>query len=65
VQEGRVAMQDALKAATHPHDFKLLVSSDGMRSSSAETVFAEQIQEPQEASAENGAEPSPTGVPGA
>ena len=40
VQQGRVSMEDALKAATHPHDFKLLVSSDGMRSSSAESVFA-------------------------
>ena len=26
VQQGRIAMEDALKAATHPHDFKLLVS---------------------------------------
>jgi twitching motility protein PilT len=31
VQAGRVAMDDALKAATSPHDFKLLVSSDGQR----------------------------------
>ena len=40
VQPGRVAMEDALKAATHPHDFKLLVSSDGQRSTSVESVFA-------------------------
>jgi twitching motility protein PilT len=39
VQAGRVAMDDALKAATHPHDFKLLVSSDGQRHTSAESVF--------------------------
>jgi twitching motility protein PilT len=39
VQTGRVSMADALKAATHPHDFKLLVSSDGQRASSAEAVF--------------------------
>jgi twitching motility protein PilT len=39
VQAGRVAMDDALKAATHQHDFKLLVSSDGQRSTSVESVF--------------------------
>ncbi|HEY1274503.1 MAG TPA: type IV pilus twitching motility protein PilT [Thermoleophilaceae bacterium] len=40
VQEGRVSMEDALRAATHPHDFKLMVSSDGQRSTSVEQVFA-------------------------
>jgi twitching motility protein PilT len=39
VQAGRVAMDDALKAATHPHDFKLLVSSDGQRHTSVDSVF--------------------------
>jgi twitching motility protein PilT len=65
VQQGRVAMADALKAATHPHDFKLLVSSDGMRSSSAESVFAPEEDEQPDASAANGAQPSVTGAPGA
>ncbi len=41
VQKGYVSMEDALKASTHPHDFKLLVSSDGQRSTSVEQVFAE------------------------
>jgi twitching motility protein PilT len=64
VQEGRVAMNDALKAATHPHDFKLLVSSDGLRSTSVESVIATaEEQEPSPPS--NGAEPSVTGAPGA
>jgi twitching motility protein PilT len=40
VQAGRVSMEDALNAATHPHDFKLLVTSDGQRSTSVEHVFA-------------------------
>jgi twitching motility protein PilT len=40
VQDGRVSMDEALKAATHPHDFKLLVSSDGQRSTSVENVIA-------------------------
>jgi twitching motility protein PilT len=43
VQDGRVSMQDALKAATHPHDFKLLVSSDGQRSTSVDQVFAADV----------------------
>jgi twitching motility protein PilT len=41
VQANRVSMEDALRAATHPHDFKLLVSSDGQRSTSVDQVFAE------------------------
>jgi len=41
VQAGRVTMDEALKAATHPHDFKLLVSSDGQRSTSVDQVFEE------------------------
>jgi twitching motility protein PilT len=40
VQEDRVSMDEALKAATHPHDFKLLVASDGQRSTSVENVVA-------------------------
>jgi twitching motility protein PilT len=40
VQAGRVSMEDALKAATHPHDFKLLVSSGGQRSTSVEQALA-------------------------
>ena len=40
VQAGRVSMEEALRAATHPHDFKLLVSSDGQRSTSVDQVFA-------------------------
>ena len=41
VQAGRVAMDDALKAASHPHDFKLLVSSDGQRSTSVDSMFSD------------------------
>ena len=39
-------MDDALKAATHPHDFKLLVSSDGQRHTSVESVFRDDDQQP-------------------
>jgi twitching motility protein PilT len=40
VQAGRVSMEEALRAATHPHDFKLLVSSDGQRSTSVDHVYS-------------------------
>jgi twitching motility protein PilT len=42
VRHGRVSMEDALKASTHPHDFKLLVSSDGMRSTAVESVLGDE-----------------------
>lgn len=40
VQQGLVSMQDAIKAASSPHDFKLMVASDGQRSTSVDQVFA-------------------------
>jgi twitching motility protein PilT len=40
VQAGRVSMEEALKAATAPHDFKLLVAADGQRSTSVEQLMA-------------------------
>jgi twitching motility protein PilT len=57
VQAGRVAMDQALKAATHPHDFKLLVSSDGQRHTSVESVFREE----EDATAVSGAPGPPSG----
>ncbi|HEV3376913.1 MAG TPA: PilT/PilU family type 4a pilus ATPase [Thermoleophilaceae bacterium] len=56
VQAGRVAMDDALKAATSPHDFKLLVSSDGQRHTSVESVFGKED--------EAEAEPAISALPG-
>jgi twitching motility protein PilT len=38
VQAGRVSMEDALRAATSPHDFKLLVAADGRQATSMEDV---------------------------
>jgi twitching motility protein PilT len=37
-QAGKVAMDDALRIATSPHDFKLLVAADGRRSTSMEDI---------------------------
>jgi twitching motility protein PilT len=40
-QAGKISMEEALKAATHPHDFKLLVASGGIRSTAVEHVHGE------------------------
>jgi hypothetical protein len=48
-------MEDALKAATHPHDFRLLVASDGKRHTSVDTVLDDEL---------GGGEPAVSGVPG-
>ena len=40
VQAGRVTMDEALRAATSPHDFKLMVASDGRRSTSVEQLMS-------------------------
>ncbi len=39
VQSGRVTMEEALRTATSPHDFKLMVASDGQRSTSVEAIM--------------------------
>ncbi len=44
VDAGWVSMEVALKAATNPHDFKLLVASEGQRSTSVEHVMAAEDQ---------------------
>ena len=53
-QAGRVSMEEALKAATHPHDFKLLVAAEGQRSTSVEQVTQDE---------QNGGTPAVSGVP--
>ena len=40
VQAGRVSVEDALSAATSPHDFKLLVASGGQRSTSVDQLIS-------------------------
>jgi twitching motility protein PilT len=42
LQGGRISMEEALKAATHPHDFKLLVAAEGRRSTSMADVTPSQ-----------------------
>jgi twitching motility protein PilT len=38
LQAGRITMETALRTATHPHDFKLLVAADGRKSTSMEDL---------------------------
>ncbi len=38
-QAGRISMEDALRAATSPHDFKLLVASEGRTSTSMDDMI--------------------------
>jgi twitching motility protein PilT len=40
LQASRISMDDAMRAATHQHDFKLLVAAEGQRSTSVEHVMA-------------------------
>src|SRR5919197_4510280 len=39
-RDGKILMDEALKAATHPHDFKLLVASEGQRSTSVDQIYS-------------------------
>ena len=41
VQAGRVTMEEAMRTATSPHDFKLMVASDGQRSTSVEQLMGD------------------------
>ena len=40
VQSGKVSMEEALRSATSPHDFKLMVAADGQRSTSVEQLMS-------------------------
>jgi twitching motility protein PilT len=44
-QQGKISMDEALKAATHPHDFKLLVAAEGQRSTSVEQIYSADASE--------------------
>ena len=65
VQAGRINMEEALKASTHPHDFKLLVAAEGRRSTSMVDVAALQGADEDEPAAAptnpngNGHQPAP------
>jgi len=53
VKSGRVTIDDALRAASSPHEFKLLLAADGRRGTTMEDVSAADAKRP--ASQQNGA----------
>ncbi|MGZ4201300.1 MAG: type IV pilus twitching motility protein PilT [Thermoleophilaceae bacterium] len=59
LQAGRINLDEALKASTHPHDFKLLVAAEGRRSTSMADVA------PREDADEGDPAPVPTNGNGA
>jgi len=63
VQAGRVSMEEALRNATHPHDFKLLVSSDGQRSTSVENVMGPADDDDSDTGTNGNAQFAGTGLP--
>jgi twitching motility protein PilT len=63
-QAGRVAMEDALRVASSPHDFKLLVAGDGRTSTSMEDVGGPSPEPRPETPAPAPRRPAPT-VPAA
>jgi twitching motility protein PilT len=60
-RHGIISLEQALEAASHPHDFKLLVAAEGQRSTSVEHVFGAGDQHRVDEAATNGehARPEP------
>ena len=44
VKAGRVTFEDAMRVASSPHDFKLLMQADGRRGTTMEDVAAAEAQ---------------------
>ncbi len=62
VQAGRIAMDEALLAATSPHDFKLLVAAQGRRGTTMRDVAEEPAAPPDEEPQAPVVEPAPEPV---
>jgi twitching motility protein PilT len=60
LQAGRISMEDAMRAATHPHDFKLLVAAEGQTHTSMEDLQEERRGAPEPPAPA----PAPTTAPG-
>jgi twitching motility protein PilT len=58
-RHGIISLEQALEAASHPHDFKLLVAAEGQRSTSVEHVYGSSTEEEgDEPAAPNGEQPA-------
>ena len=51
-RDGVISLEMALETATHPHDFKLLVASEGQRSTSVTQLYGEGDESGQNGSAD-------------
>jgi twitching motility protein PilT len=62
LQAGRVSMEDALRVASSPHDFKLLVQAEGRMGTTMEDVAAAESRRggsSPDAARSAGAQPAP------
>jgi twitching motility protein PilT len=62
-RSGTISYETAVSTATHPHDFKLMVASEGQRSSSVEQIYADATDK--EGGDRQGNGSAPPGAPGA
>jgi twitching motility protein PilT len=63
-QAGRVSMEDALRVASSPHDFKLLVAGDGRTATSMDDLAgSDHVSAVTSSSSSSSPEPEPTTVP--
>jgi twitching motility protein PilT len=62
-QAGRVSMEDAIKVASSPHDFKLLVAAEGRTATSMEDLMDAGNRESGSAGPDTLRSPVPTGAP--
>ena len=62
-EDRKISMDEALKAATHPHDFKLLVAAEGQRSTSVDQIYSQDHSQdappPSRAPSDSPAPPAP------
>ena len=62
VKAGRVTFEDAMRVASSPHDFKLLMQADGRRGTTMEDVAEARREAPSESSAQQPAPGAPLTV---
>ena len=63
VTAGRVTVEDAMKAATSPHDFKLLLETEGRRGTTMDDVVAFEERRETNSDPANDPRPAPSASP--
>jgi twitching motility protein PilT len=63
LKAGRVTFDDAMRVASSPHDFKLLVQADGRRGTTMEDVAAAEERRQAAADSNDGSPPTPPPAP--